>query len=104
MPNSQFYVFVDRSVREELQHTALEKHENLLSQGHNITNITIPYIDRGTNLAIYTSVVISVFVFGFIRAILSFRMMTRAARGLHNLMFNSIIRCPILFFDTNQSG
>ena len=82
----------------------IREHESLLAQGFNQTNITIPYIDRNLNLGIYTSVVVSVFVFALVRALLSFRMLVRASGGLHNKMFNSIIRSPTLFFDTNQSG
>lgn len=38
------------------------------------------------------------------RAILTFLICLTAARILHNKMFRSILRAPILFFDTNPVG
>ena len=39
-----------------------------------------------------------------IRAILTFLTCLAAARNLHNKMFKSVLRTPILFFDTNPVG
>ena len=38
------------------------------------------------------------------RAVLTFLICLAAARTLHNKMFRSILRAPILFFDTNPVG
>ena len=38
------------------------------------------------------------------RAILTFLICLSAARTLHHKMFKSILRAPILFFDTNPVG
>ena len=47
--------------------------------------------------------VISIF-FVFVQAILSFLICLAAARHLHNKIFKSILRSPVLFFDINPVG
>ena len=38
------------------------------------------------------------------RAILTYLICLSASRNLHNKMFKTILRVPILFFDTNPIG
>lgn len=51
-----------------------------------------------------SAITIAVFVFGLIRALLIFKILIRAGRVLHNRMFDAVVRCPVLFFDTNPVG
>lgn len=64
-----------------------------------------PY-DLSTNerIAVYGGIVASSIIFVFTRAILTFLICLAAARHLHNKMFKSILRSPVLFFDTNPVG
>lgn len=43
-------------------------------------------------------------VFGFLRSLLVFHVLVSAAQALHNLMFKSLLRAPVLFFDRNPIG
>ncbi|KAL8559263.1 hypothetical protein ACOMHN_040387 [Nucella lapillus] len=92
------------STAEENRHAAIKQHQDLLSQGHNRTNITIPVVDGTRNIYIYTAIIASVFVFGMLRALLFFKVTVDASQSLHHHMFASILRCPVGFFDTNPVG
>ena len=64
-----------------------------------------PYdLSTDQRIAIYGGIVSSSIFFVFLRAILSFLICLAAARHLHNKMFKSILRSPVLFFDTNPVG
>lgn len=62
--------------------------------------------DLSTNqrIGVYGGFVFSSVLLIFCRTILSFLICLAAARVLHNKMFKSILRAPILFFDTNPVG
>ncbi|XP_077867141.1 ATP-binding cassette sub-family C member 4-like [Saccoglossus kowalevskii] len=74
----------------------------------NSTNETDIFIysneDRDRYIYIYTALVLTVVIMGLIRAFLFYRVCVIASKNLHNSMFSSIIRAPILFFDTNPVG
>ena len=72
---------------------------------HN-TNLTldIPDVDSYTNLYIFSGIVGSVFLFGLFRALLFFKIAIDASQNLHNRMFTSILRAPVVFFDANPVG
>ncbi|XP_071508424.1 ATP-binding cassette sub-family C member 4-like [Diadema antillarum] len=53
---------------------------------------------------VYGGLIGGMMFFGIIRAFITFRIMIRAARNLHNLMFASVTRSPVLFFDTTPTG
>ncbi|XP_065919884.1 ATP-binding cassette sub-family C member 4-like isoform X2 [Dysidea avara] len=55
-------------------------------------------------IAIYGGIVGGLISIVIIRAILTFLTCLAAARNLHNKMFKSVLRTPILFFDTNPVG
>jgi len=55
-------------------------------------------------IGIYSGIVGGVITIVMSRAILTFLICLSAARTLHNKMFRSILRAPILFFDTNPVG
>ena len=81
----------------------------VLSEYHNSTafNITSPPPDSALMdyyVYIYSGLVVSVFIVGFLRAIMMFQLMVRCSQQLHLAMFHAVIRSPILFFDTNPIG
>ena len=43
-------------------------------------------------------------MFGVGRTTLFFVLVLRSSRLLHNKMFATVLRAPVLFFDTNPSG
>jgi ABC-type multidrug transport system fused ATPase/permease subunit len=71
--------------------------------GH-YSNTTMPYVNQYQNLWIYACIVLSVFVFGLLRALFIFFAMLTSSRRLHNDMFASVVRSRIIFFDTNPIG
>ena len=66
---------------------------------------TDPY-DLSTNqrIGIYGGIVFSAVVLVFSKTILNYLFCISASRNLHNRMFRSILRAPVLFFDTNPVG
>ncbi|XP_076453870.1 ATP-binding cassette sub-family C member 4-like isoform X2 [Babylonia areolata] len=83
---------------------AIQVHQHLLSQGYNRTDVVIPVVDEAHQVLVYSVIIVSVFVFGIVRALLFFRIVVNASQQLHNRMFASVVRCPIGFFDTNPVG
>ncbi|XP_070538062.1 ATP-binding cassette sub-family C member 4-like isoform X3 [Ptychodera flava] len=67
-------------------------------------NFIFGKFDSKTCILIYSGLVISVLIFGLARAFYFFKVCVNASKNLHNSMFASIIRAPILFFDTNPVG
>ena len=63
-------------------------------------------VNLGTHqrIGIYSSIVGGAVTIVALRAILTFLICLAAARNLHDKMFRSILRAPILFFDTNPVG
>lgn len=59
-----------------------------------------------TNLRprVSTGLTAATIVFGFIRNLVLFSVLVRAAQSLHNRMFNSILRTHVRFFDINPIG
>jgi len=55
-------------------------------------------------IGIYSGIVGGSVAIVTLKAILTFLICHSAARTLHNRMFRSILRAPILFFDTNPVG
>jgi ATP-binding cassette, subfamily C (CFTR/MRP), member 4 len=62
--------------------------------------------DRTSNTQplIYSMLVVALLIISFIRGFLFFRTSMHSSRYLHNVMFEAILRAPILFFDTNPVG
>ena len=61
-------------------------------------------MDKDFYISIYSAITASVFIFGMLRALFSFYVLVRAAKAMHFKMFGRIVRCPVLFFDTNPVG
>ncbi|KAK6195727.1 hypothetical protein SNE40_001092 [Patella caerulea] len=89
---------------EDKRHQALTLHNQLLSEGYNVTNVTVPVIETEINVYIFTGIILAVFLFGLLRALLFFFIAVRASQKLHDLMFARILRTTINFFDTNPVG
>ena len=53
---------------------------------------------------IYSGLFAGIIVSGLFRAFLFFQISVKAGVTLHNKMFDSLIRAPISFFDTNPVG
>jgi ATP-binding cassette subfamily C (CFTR/MRP) protein 1 len=57
---------------------------------------------------IYRNVLLGLVAFtvvaAFIRSLLSFDALVRAAHTLHNGMLRAVVRAPVLFFDSNPIG
>ncbi|XP_046447926.1 ATP-binding cassette sub-family C member 4-like [Daphnia pulex] len=60
--------------------------------------------DTYTGIYVFTILIVGVFIFSMIRTIHYFLMCMISSIHLHNRMFQSIIRAPLLFFDQNPVG
>ncbi|XP_057378671.1 LOW QUALITY PROTEIN: ATP-binding cassette sub-family C member 4-like [Daphnia carinata] len=60
--------------------------------------------DTYTGIYVFTILIICVFIFSLIRTIHYFMMCMISSINLHNRMFQSVIRTPLLFFDQNPVG
>uniref|UniRef100_A0AAY4E1V3 Multidrug resistance-associated protein 4 n=1 Tax=Denticeps clupeoides TaxID=299321 RepID=A0AAY4E1V3_9TELE len=82
-----------------------EKLDNLSS---NVTNGVMQHQPNATqelNLDFYLGIYgVATLVFGFMRSLVMFNMLVRAAQNLHNRMFKCILRTPVRFFDVNPIG
>ena len=61
-------------------------------------------MDTSTGIYVYSALIASVFLFGFMRAVQFFVICTAASCKLYDNMFNAVIRAPISFFDKNPVG
>ena len=61
-------------------------------------------LSANQRIGIYGGIVGGAVTMVSLRAVLTFLICLAAARTLHNKMFRSILRAPILFFDTNPVG
>ena len=64
---------------------------------------TCPLSDT-KRMAVYGALVLNVLLVNLLRGILFYIICINASRVLHNRMFRTILRTPVLFFDTNPSG
>lgn len=61
-------------------------------------------LDKNFYIIVYSVITASVFIFGMLRALFTFHTLVGAAKTLHYKMFKRVVRCPVLFFDTNPVG
>lgn len=61
-------------------------------------------VNLDQRIGIFGGLLGSVWIFSIARSVLFYVLMLRAARILHNKMFMSVLRSPVLFFDTNPVG
>lgn len=57
-----------------------------------------------TNIGIYTCLVTLALVLPVMRAYLFFEVSTRSSERFHDRMVKSVLKAPVLFFDTNPAG
>nr|AAI50823.1 ATP-binding cassette, sub-family C (CFTR/MRP), member 4 [Mus musculus] len=61
-------------------------------------------LDLSWYLGIYTGLTAVTVLFGIARSLLVFYILVNASQTLHNRMFESILKAPVLFFDRNPIG
>ncbi|XP_070327616.1 ATP-binding cassette sub-family C member 4 isoform X2 [Odocoileus virginianus] len=61
-------------------------------------------LDLNWYLGIYSGLTASTVLFGVARSLLVFFVLVSSSQTLHNQMFESILRAPVLFFDRNPIG
>ncbi|XP_076758535.1 ATP-binding cassette subfamily C member 4 isoform X2 [Xylocopa sonorina] len=62
------------------------------------------YYDQDTALWIYGGFITASIVLTTIRNLVFYKICMNASKNLHNLMFSSLLKAPMLFFDTHPSG
>ncbi|XP_053975915.1 ATP-binding cassette sub-family C member 4-like [Hylaeus volcanicus] len=62
------------------------------------------YLDTSTALWIYGCFILGSILMTTIRNLIFYKICMNASRNLHNQMFSSLIKAPMLFFDTHPSG
>ncbi|XP_040192032.1 multidrug resistance-associated protein 4 [Rana temporaria] len=69
------------------------------------TNVTeTEKLDNTFYLGVYAGLTVATIIFGILRSLLVFQVLVSAAQALHNQMFQSLLRAPVLFFDRNPIG
>ncbi|NXT80894.1 MRP4 protein, partial [Zapornia atra] len=76
---------------------------NVTTNGNNGLNET-EHLDLSFYLGIYAGLTVVTILFGIIRSLLVFQVLVNSGQTLHNKMFQSILRAPVLFFDRNPIG
>ncbi|XP_053240553.1 ATP-binding cassette sub-family C member 4 isoform X3 [Podarcis raffonei] len=76
---------------------------NVTMEGSSESNVT-KTLDLGWYLGMYGGLTVAAIVFTILRSLLMFQVLVNAAQTLHNKMFQSILRAPVLFFDVNPIG
>ncbi|XP_023582462.1 ATP-binding cassette sub-family C member 4 isoform X3 [Trichechus manatus latirostris] len=61
-------------------------------------------LDLNWYLGIYSGLTAATVVFGIARSLLVFYVLVNSSQTLHNKMFESILKVPVLFFDRNPVG
>lgn len=61
-------------------------------------------LDLDLYLGVFAGLTGAAIVFGFLRSMMFFHILVRAAETLHNRMFDSVLRTPVRFFDINPIG
>ncbi|XP_024299663.1 ATP-binding cassette sub-family C member 4 isoform X2 [Oncorhynchus tshawytscha] len=72
----------------------------IVQNGLNITQ----ELDLCFYMGIYAGLTLASVIFGFVRSLLMFNVLVKAAQSLHNRMFISLLRTPVRFFDINPIG
>ncbi|NWH79683.1 MRP4 protein, partial [Piaya cayana] len=76
---------------------------NVTTNGNNGANET-EHLDLNFYLGIYAGLTVATILFGIIRSLLVFQVLVNSGQNLHNKMFQSILKAPVLFFDRNPIG
>ena len=80
--------------------------ENLLSHRAtcNQSNDSICNLTAHQYIGVYGGLTLTVLLFSCARTLLLIILLLRSSRLLHNKMFATILRSPVLFYDTNPVG
>ena len=70
----------------------------------NVSNSSRCDLNTDQRIGIYTGITGSLLLLAIGRIVLLYIVLMKAARVLHNRMFQTVLRAPILFFDTNPVG
>lgn len=75
-----------------------------LANDTSLDNTVLGWVGRETSIYIYTALTVGTVVITLVRSITFFNVCMRASVNLHDLMFRSITRATMYFFNTNPSG
>ena len=87
--------------------TSLEEPNNSTCQRETESGMTgspTCSLSESKRLITYSLLLVSSLILNFVRGGLFYLVCVNASRVLHNRMFKTILRVPVLFFDTNPSG
>ena len=70
----------------------------------NVSNLSHCELTTDQRVGIYSGITGSLLLLALGRIVLLYIVLMKAARVLHNRMFQTVLRAPILFFDTNPVG
>ncbi|KAG9492165.1 ATP-binding cassette sub-family C member 4 [Eleutherodactylus coqui] len=87
-----------------LSYWATEQEKLNVTSGTNSSDNEPEQLDLNLYLGVYAGLTVANIVFGFLRSLLVFHVLVSAAQALHNQMFQSLLRAPVLFFDRNPIG
>ncbi|XP_044865818.1 ATP-binding cassette sub-family C member 4 isoform X4 [Mauremys mutica] len=76
---------------------------NVTAHGNSGINET-RHLDLSFYLGIYAGLTVATVLFGIVRSLLVFTVLVNAGQTLHNKMFQSLLKAPVLFFDRNPIG
>ncbi|XP_050803051.1 ATP-binding cassette sub-family C member 4 isoform X1 [Gopherus flavomarginatus] len=76
---------------------------NVTAHGNSGMNET-RHLDLSFYLGIYAGLTMATVLFGIVRSLLVFTVLVNAGQTLHNKMFQSLLKAPVLFFDRNPIG
>ncbi|XP_053563814.1 ATP-binding cassette sub-family C member 4 [Bombina bombina] len=87
-----------------LSYWATEQEKLNTTLSANTTGTEPEQLDLKLYLGVYAGLTIATIVFGVLRSLLVFHVLVCAAQALHNQMFQSLLKAPVLFFDRNPIG
>lgn len=61
-------------------------------------------LTRSIGICVFSILIVCTLIFGYLRAIMFFRVCMTASVALHDKMFKAVLRAPIQFFDRNPVG
>ncbi|KAF7241984.1 Multidrug resistance-associated protein 4 [Varanus komodoensis] len=73
---------------------------NVTAEGNTEKNVT-EALDLDWYLGMYAGLTVAAILFSLLRSLLIFHVLVNASQNLHNNMFQSILKAPVVFFDTN---
>uniref|UniRef100_A0A8C2LHR1 ATP-binding cassette, sub-family C member 4 n=2 Tax=Cricetulus griseus TaxID=10029 RepID=A0A8C2LHR1_CRIGR len=78
--------------------------QGALNNTNNANGNVTETLDLHWYLGIYSGLTAITVLFGIARSLLVFYVLVKASQTLHNRMFESILKAPVLFFDRNPIG